>query len=286
MNFQERITIAIFPLIFLFAITQLHGQSVPLIPYGDNQDAGHSVVLNGVRLYYEIYGNGDPLVVLHGNGGNIAYMGPQIEYFRKQYKVIALDCRGRGKSELGKDPLTYMQMTKDVVALLNHLKVDSAYIIGRSDGAIISLLMGIHYPEKVKKIAAFGANLSPDSSALYPVILEEVHSARVHAEEMIKRGDTTQNWALIKELNSLMEFQPHISPDDLKKIKCPVLVMSCDRDLIREEHTLLIYRNIRKSNLCIFPGETHWVTKTNADLFNSTVAKFFSEPFQGEEIRK
>ena len=288
MKFHLRINVAIYHLICLFAIAQLYGQSVlvPIIPYGDNEDVGHYVVLNGVRLYYEIYGNGDPLVLIHGNGGNIAYMGPQIEYFCKQYKVIALDCRGRGKSELGKDSPTYMQMTKDVVSLLNYLKVDSAFIIGRSDGAIISLLMGIYYPEKVKKTAAFGANLYPDATALYPGILEEVHNARVHAEGMIKSGDTTQNWFLIKELNSLMEFQPHISADELRKIQCPVLVMSCDRDVIREEHTLFIYRNIRKSSLCIFPGETHSITKTNPNLFNSTVAKFFSEPFKGEEIRK
>jgi pimeloyl-ACP methyl ester carboxylesterase len=258
----------------------------PIIPYGDNEEAGQYILLNDVRLYYEIYGNGDPLVLLHGNGGNITYMGTQIDYFRKQYKVITLDCRGRGKSDLGKDPLTYMQMTKDVVSLLNYLKVDSAYIIGRSDGAIISLLMGIFYPEKVKKIAAFAANLWPDTTALYPSFLEEIHKVRVHAEEMFKKRDITQNWFLIKELNSLMEFQPHISPDELKKIECPVLVMSSDRDIINEEHTLFIYQNIRNSNLCIFPGETHWITDTNPDLFNSTVAKFFFESFKGKEIRK
>ena len=255
------------------------------IPYGDNKDAGSYAVLNDVRLYYEIYGTGEPLVLLHGNGGNISFMEPQINYFRNQYKVITLDCRGRGKSELGNTPLTYMQMTKDVASLLDYLKSDSAYIIGRSDGAIISLLMGIYFPEKVKKIASFAANLWPDSSALYPPFVEDVHNDRVHSEEMINRGDTKENWLLIKELNSLMEFQPSISADDLKKIECPVLVMSCDRDVIREEHTLFIYQNIRKSNLCIFPGETHWVTKTNPDLFNSTVAKFFSAPFTGDEIR-
>jgi len=83
-----------------------------------------------------------------------------------------------------------------------------------------------------------------------------------------------------------MEFQPHISADDLHKIKSPVLILSCDRDLIQEEHTLFIYRNIPKSNLCIFPGETHWMTNTNPALFNSTVAKYFSDSYQGEEIRK
>ncbi|NTV84137.1 MAG: alpha/beta hydrolase [Bacteroidales bacterium] len=103
---------------------------------------------------------------------------------------------------------------------------------------------------------------------------------------MLERNDTSQDWYLIKQRNRLMEFQPDISVDDLQKIQSPVLVMSSDRDLIKEEHTAFIYRNIRKSNLCIFPGETHWITSTNPELFNSTVAKYFSEPFKGEEIRK
>jgi pimeloyl-ACP methyl ester carboxylesterase len=83
-----------------------------------------------------------------------------------------------------------------------------------------------------------------------------------------------------------MEFQPHITPEELHTITCPVLVLSTDRDIIPLEHTLLIYRNIAKANLCIFPGETHYVTKENPDLFNATVAKYFKESFKGEELRQ
>ncbi len=132
----------------LFGFVQLQGQSVSAsnIPYGNNKDAGNYAALNGVRIYYEVYGKGNPLILIHGNGGNIKGMQYQIEYFSKYYRVIAMDCRGRGKSELGKDSLTYMQMTKDVVSLLDYLHVDSTFIIGRSDGGIIGLLMGIYYP--------------------------------------------------------------------------------------------------------------------------------------------
>jgi len=275
--------------IFLSGTGKLFGQpnSASIITYGDNKAAGNYSVLNGVRLYFEIYGKGDPLILLHGNGGNIEVMKYQIEYFSKYYKVIAMDCRGRGKSELGKDSLTYMQMTKDVAALLDFLHLDSVYIIGRSDGGIIALLMGIYFPEKIKKIVAFGANISPDTTALSSrEFAQQIHNDRILAEDMIERNDTTQDWLLIKQRNRLMEFQPHISTDDLKKIKSPVLILSCDRDLIKEEHTLLIYQNIPKANLCIFPGETHWITTENPNLFNSTVAKYFSEPYKGDEMRK
>jgi len=255
------------------------------VSYGNNSNAGTYATINGVQLYYEMYGNGAPLVLIHGNGGNIAGMKEQIAYFSKSYNVIVPDCRGRGKSELGKDTLTYVQMTEDIASLLEHLHVDSAYIIGRSDGGIIALLMGIHFPKKVKKIAAFGANISPDTNAIYPFLVEDISRERIHAEEMIARKDTTQNWYLIQQRNRLMEFQPHISVNDLRRIQSPVLILSCDRDLVKEEHTLFIYRNIPRSNLCIFPGETHWITNTNPTLFNSTVAKYFSEPYRGGEIR-
>ncbi len=83
-----------------------------------------------------------------------------------------------------------------------------------------------------------------------------------------------------------MEFQPHISATDLHKIKCPVLVMSTDRDIVREEHTVYIYRNIVKANLCILAGEDHYVTNNNPDLFNETVQKYLDGSFKGEEMRQ
>lgn len=275
-------------LIFSFKSSLLFNQitNSSSIPYGNNQSTGTFAFINGVKLYYEIYGKGNPLLLLHGNGGNIEYMKDQIEYFSKNYKVIAMDCRGRGKSELGKDTLTYIQMTKDAAALLDYLRLDSANLIGRSDGAIISLLMGIYFPQKVKKIAAFGANITPDTTALYPFVVNQIHKERVIAEKMIAINDTTGNWFLIKQLNRLMEFQPNISCKELQKIKSPVLILSCDRDLIKEEHTLFLYHNIPKANLCIFPGETHFITIENPLLFNSTVDKFFSEPYKGSEFRK
>jgi len=102
---EVKIKIIIIVILLYFSIVfpgpvQLFGQSdnQSLIPYGDNISAGNYVILNDVRLYYEIYGKGDPLILLHGNGGNIVSMKYQIEYFSKHYKVITIDCRGRGKS--------------------------------------------------------------------------------------------------------------------------------------------------------------------------------------------
>jgi pimeloyl-ACP methyl ester carboxylesterase len=254
--------------------------------YGNNKAAGNYILIKGSRQYYEVYGSGEPLVLIHGNGGNIAYMEPQIEYFAKKYRVIVPDCRGRGNSELGNDSLTYMQMAKDIVAILDHLKLDSTYVVGRSDGGILALLLAIYYPAKVKKAVAFAANLTPDTTALYPAFYNQVIIDRQQGDRMLAKKDTTQNWKVFQQRNRMMEFQPNISAADLKRIKCPVLVASCDRDIIPEEHTVYIYRNIAKGNLCFFAGENHYVTKNNPELFNATVAKYLEEPFKGEELRQ
>ena len=131
------------------------------VRYGANPAAGHTFTHDGVRLYYEVYGTGEPLLVVHGNGGSIADLGAQIAHFRKRYKVIAMDSRDQGKSADSPDALTYEKMTDDLAALLDHLKVGPVDVLGWSDGGIEALLLGIRHPAKVKKIVAMAANLNP-----------------------------------------------------------------------------------------------------------------------------
>jgi pimeloyl-ACP methyl ester carboxylesterase len=255
------------------------------IPHGDNKDVGKYINLNGAKHYYEVYGNGAPLLLIHGNSTPTRGWAPQIEYFSKKYKVYSIDCRGRGKSELGKDSLSYIQQAKDMSAFIRELKLDSFYIVGKSDGGIIAILLGIYYPEKIKKIVAFGANMEPDSNALYPYAVIESHVERIKADKMLAVGDTSKNWLVEQQRYRMMEFQPHITAKDLQKINVPVLVMSTDRDLIKEEHTFFIYKNIPKANLCIVPNEKHQIAKFNPELFNSIVDKYLGESFKGNEFR-
>lgn len=255
------------------------------IPYGNNKEAGQYITLNGVKHYYEVYGNGDPLLLIHGNGTGIKGWGAQIEFFSKKYKVYAIDCRGRGNSDLGKDSLSYKQTAHDMATFIELLKLDSVNIIGKSDGGIVALLMGIYYPKHIHKMVAFSANLWPDTTTLLPETFADIHKERVNAEKMLAIKDTTQNWYLIKLRNRLMEFQPHIATWDLQKIQAPVLVLSCDRDVVKEEHTLLIYKNIPKANLAFLPNETHSVAKQNPALFNTTIDRFLAEPFKGYSRR-
>jgi pimeloyl-ACP methyl ester carboxylesterase len=256
-----------------------------VIPYGDNKDVGKYIILNGVNHYYEVYGAGKTLLLIHGNATATKGWAPQIAYFAKKYKVYSIDCRGRGKSELGKDSLTYIQQARDMKAFIEQLGLDSVCIIGKSDGAIVALLMGIYFPGHIQKMIAFGANLEPDTNALFPHTVYEMHKERVKADSMLQAKDNAKNWLIEQQRYRMMEFQPHIAAADLRKITIPVLVMSCDRDVIKEEHTFFIYKHIPNANLCIFPNEKHGVARLNPDLFNTAVDQYLSEPFHGNEYR-
>ncbi|OXG09228.1 pimeloyl-ACP methyl ester carboxylesterase [Flavobacterium araucananum] len=249
-------------------------------PYGKNTAVGKFVELNGAKIYYEEYGKGEPLLLIHGNGGSIESMGNQIDYFKSKYRVIAADSRGQGKSELKTDSLTFVQMTKDTEALVNHLKLDSISIIGWSDGGIVGLQMGISGKSKIKKIVAMGANLRPDSTAIYSWATKDVQNLKKMIVSKIKEKDTSENWNLMKQLAGLLIYQPTIATKDLSKIKAKVLVIAGDRDVIRNEHTVEIFENIPKAQLCIMPGETHFAPASSPEVFNAIANKFLSEPFK------
>ncbi len=138
------------------------------IKYGDNPTAGKYADIRGFKMYYEIYGTGKPLLIIHGNGGSIKDFSKQVPYFSKEYKVILADSRAQGKSADAGEVLNYEMMADDFNALLDMLHLDSCYVIGWSDGGINGLLLAMRHPEKVKKLAVTGANLWPDTTAVEP----------------------------------------------------------------------------------------------------------------------
>lgn len=267
-------------LLITLKITPLKAQQAAFSqPYGNNAKVGKFATVNGIKMYYEIYGEGQPMLLIHGNGGDIASMGNQIEYFSKYYKCIIADSRAHGKSEEGTGRLMYEQMAADWAALLDQLKMDSTYVIGWSDGGILGLLLAIHHPKKVKMLAVMGANLRPDTSAVYAWAVDWVAKADKEVDAMIAKKDPSQNWALQKKHLDLLGKQPNIPVSDLAKIAAPTLVLGGDRDVIREEHFVQIYQRISNAHLCIFPGETHMIPMTDSELFNATVHRFFKKPF-------
>lgn len=260
---KKIILITFLQLFFLSAYSQQ-----AQIPYGNNPNIGKYADINGIKIYYEIYGEGEPLLLIHGNGGSIEGHAKRIEHFKKQYKVIAADSRAHGNSGDIGDSLTYKNMTNDINALLEQLEIDSCYIWGQSDGGIIGLRLAMDYPDKVKRLAIYGANLRPDTTAVFTPIVNWVNETMENNTDDHKR-----------RLFALLKYQPQIKEQELSAIQVPVLVMSGDRDAIRLEHSLEIFYAIPQSNLFIMPGATHFGAYEKTELFNKVVEDFFNNPF-------
>ncbi len=245
--------------------------------YGNNPAAGHWLQTRGLSMYYEIYGHGRPLLLIHGNGGSIASMGGQIPYFEKSFEVIAADSRAQGKSLDLSDTLSYSMMADDLNALLDSLHLDSCDVIGWSDGGIDGLLLAIRHPDKVRRLAETGANLTPDSAALEPPVYLEILNNAMKDRAKPQTPDVKNDL----KLQVLMLEHPHITSADLGRIHCPTLVIGGDHDLIRPEHTVLIFRGIPKAFLWILPHSGHGTLVEHRDLFNLTVARFFQDSLAG-----
>ena len=249
----------------------------PKVLYGHNKAVGKYYDIRGFKMYAEVYGTGKPLLIIHGNGGSINNFIYQIPYFSKKYKVIVADSRAQGKSADKSDSLTYEMMADDYAALLDAMKIDSAYVIGWSDGGINGLLLSIRHPEKVKKLAITGANLVPDTTAVPQQIWDMVLPTFT---ELRNKPDKNEQEKNTFKLYKLLAEQPHIPPTDLQKIACPSLVIGGDHDVIKEEHTMLIYKNIPQAYLWILPGSGHSTPVVYKDDFNKVVDRFFSNPYR------
>lgn len=276
----------IFTLVLLIAFAEtVKSQSPAISPfdttqYGRNDKVGKFVMIRGFNMYYETYGKGEPLLIIHGNGGSIDNFLYQIPYFSKYYKVILADSRAQGRSKDMSDSLSYEMMADDLSALLDKLGLDSCYVIGWSDGGINGLLLAIRHPEKVKKLAVTGANLWPDTTAIDPFVY---HWAMKYNASLEKKPQTPE----IKnerKLAHLLSYEPHISLQELNSIKCPTLVIGGDHDVILPRHTLLIAQAIPKSYLWILPDSGHSTPIMYKDEFNQVVHEFFIKPFR--EIRE
>lgn len=237
--------------------------------YGSSSK-GKFVEVNGVKLYYEIYGEGQPLLLLTGNGQSIYNFKNQIEEFSKKYKVIAVDYRGRGNSSYEFDrELTFDVELEDIYQFLNKINIEKTHIIGWSDGGILGILMAIKHPEKVDKMVSMAGNIFPDGI----VDKEELMTYINRYKEL----NTNHQYDKYIDFLNLDYKYPNLKYEDLKVIKSRCLIMAGDRDEIKTEHTVKIAESIPNAQLAIVPNATHYLPSKNPELFNAIVLRFLKE---------
>lgn len=222
-----------------------------------------------IKLHYREAGEGYPLILLHGNGEDGSHFINQIEYFSKEYRVIAVDTRGHGDTPRGTAPFTFEQFAADLDSFMNRQGIFKANILGFSDGGIIALLFAMDHPERVNKLVLNGANLDPSGVA------EPMRSRiKEKADEAAPHKDESDEARSRYERLHLMATEPNIDPADLAKLAdIPTLVIVGTDDLISADHTQLIYRSLPKAELVLIPGD-HFVAYKNPGEFNKAVDTF------------
>ena len=224
--------------------------------------------MNDIQLHYIEQGQGEPLILLHGNGESCDYFEHQIACFSHDYRVIALDTRGHGQSPRGEKPFTIKQFAEDLHDFMDEKGIEKAILLGFSDGGNIALEFAFEYPERVEKLILNGANLFPSGvKSLYQWPIEIGYRI---AKLFSKKSDKAQRNA---EMLALMVNEPHIAPADLARLTMPVLVVAGTKDMIKESHTRLIYKSLPNAQLAILKGD-HFVANKSFEAFNKAVGEF------------
>lgn len=221
-----------------------------------------------ISLYYEEKGSGFPLIMLHGNGEEHGYFEHQTDCFAENYRVIAIDTRGHGRSPRGEGEFSIKRFADDLYGFMTEHGIEKAHILGFSDGGNIAITFALKHPEMIEKLIVDGANLYPAGVkrriqrpielCYYAVKLFAAFSSNAKAKA---------------EMLGLMVNEPNIAPEELKKLNMPVLVMAGTDDMIRQEHTELIAASIPGAKLVILPGD-HFIARNNSNAFNAAVRDF------------
>lgn len=239
--------------------------------YGRNISTGNTFKLKDAELYYEVYGEGEPLVLLHGNSGSIKDFYQQIPALSKQYKVIALDTRGQGKSlDTSKRDYTYKLFADDVKALADHLKMNKINIAGWSDGGNTGLEFALKYPDSLDKLIIIGANAFPEG------VEKKITDNFINQMDQLKQLNVSESFNE-RRLLKIMLTEPRISQKELNKIKSAVLVIAGDRDVIKKEHTEFMAKQIPFAELKIYKDASHMIPFEKADQLNTDILGFLEK---------
>ncbi|SHL98355.1 alpha/beta fold hydrolase [Chryseobacterium polytrichastri] len=239
--------------------------------YGKNASVGKFLKLKNTDLYYEIYGEGEPLILLHGNSGSIKEFYQQIPALSQQYKVIAIDTRGQGKSiDTSKSDFTYKIFADDVKALVDELGLGKVNIVGWSDGGNTGLEFALKYPDHLNKLVTIGANAFPEG-------VDGRLFNNMKTQLQVLQAENNPEKFNEMRLVKIMLKEPNISNSSLRKIQNPVLVIAGENDVIKKEHTEMMAKQIPNAQLKIYKNATHFIPFENPEELNKDILEFLKK---------
>jgi pimeloyl-ACP methyl ester carboxylesterase len=240
---------------------------------------GQMATIDGADLYYEVHGdpNGQPVLLLHGSlnsSEQFDYLAPVL--VAAGYRVVALDCRGRGRSAWGDLPITYEQMAADTLGLLDDLGITKTDVVGWSDGAIIALNLAIHHPERLDRVVAYAANYTPEGLQFVESD-QMIPFERLIADYRRLAPEPGRFEELLEVLDALTKVAPNYSEAELKSITVPVLILDGEADeFITPDQPVRMAELIPGATLVIMPGTGHFATNARPGLFNQIVLDYLA----------
>lgn len=265
------------------------------IPYGSNTKVGKRVQVGDISMYYEIYGKGEPLILLHGGYGSSEMMGGMIEAFSKKYQVIAVDSRSQGRTtDSDEMVLTYAQMALDVNGFMDKLQIKKAKLVGWSDGGDIALELALIHPEKISKAVVLGANFTGEVSGVFigvdttwrmnpadPLFAKtKKELAKYFSTYERLAFDKSKIATARKKVTDNAYNNPKITLAQLNSIQVPFLVMAGDHDMFTIEHTIALYKNLPQASLYIVPDATHISPWEEPELVHAEILRYLGKPYR------
>jgi pimeloyl-ACP methyl ester carboxylesterase len=242
--------------------------------------SGH-VTVNGTSIFYAQFGEGPPVLLLHGGLANSNYWGHQVGELAQKFTVIVMDTRGHGRSPVMSRAFSYRIFAEDAVALLDALKIPSAAVVGWSDGAITGLQLAMTRPDRISKLFAFGANSTVDglnpSGSKSRVFAQFSERCRT---EYSKLSPHPERWSqLLDGLRPMWRSEPRYTAQQLASVKVPTAISDGEHDeIIKREHTVLMSREIPGAQLVILPQVSHFAMLQNPGRFNRALTEFLTTP--------
>jgi pimeloyl-ACP methyl ester carboxylesterase len=255
---------------------------LPPTPKLPKPDRSGMASVNDVRIWYAVFGQGEPVIFIHGGMGNSNYWGLQVPAVARHCQSIVLDSRGQGRSTWNREPpMSFHLMASDVLAVMDTLHIPKAALVGWSDGAIIGIDIAIHHPERVTKLFAFAANSDPSGvkdGALQKATVSE-YFRRVNDEYEKLSPAPDQIKAFTEQFGKMEETEPHFSEDQLRKIMVPTWIVDGDHDeIIKREDTDHMAALVPGAGELILPNVSHFAPLQDPEQFNEALLHFLSCP--------
>ena len=262
------------------AVAAERWETLPPTPAPISTDRTGELAVNGIKIHYAIYGQGSPVIFLHGGLANTDYWGNQVPAVAAHHTVILIDSRGHGRTTRDERPYGYDLMADDAVAVLDALKIPKADVVGWSDGGILGIDLALRHKDRVGKVFAFAAN-TVTSGVVEGVEKNPTFAAYIDraGHEYVEHSATPKEYdAFVDQISKMWADQPNWTDDQLKAIDTPILVVDGDHDeAIKRAHTEYIAATIPHAGLLILPNVSHFAFLQDPDQFNFAILHFLGD---------